>query len=117
MSEITSILLGNGSLVFDECIIDCQELPHGVIDIVGGRIRNKTVDVLIGVLIESMERFALHDPTGISAKTRQTLCTTSLSKYRNVPGKRLWALKHNSQFWPTWALIQDITLICLYRSC
>ena len=39
MSEIISVLLGNGSVVYDECIIDCQELPHGVIDIVGGRIR------------------------------------------------------------------------------
>ena len=81
MSEIISMLLGNGSVVYDECIIDCQELPHGVIDIVGGRIRNKTVDVSIGRLTESMGRFVLHDPTGISAKIRETLYTTSLSKY------------------------------------
>ena len=26
-------------------------------------------------------------------------------------------LKHNSQFWPTWALTWDQNPICLYRSC
>jgi hypothetical protein len=29
MSEITSMLLGNGSVVYDECVIHCQELPMG----------------------------------------------------------------------------------------
>ena len=37
--------------------------------------------------------------------------------YRSVTGKRLWALKHNSRFWPAWALTRDIISICLYRSC
>ena len=27
--------------------------------------------------------------------------------YCSVPGKRPWALKHNSQFWPAWALTWD----------
>ena len=31
------------------------------------------------------------------------------SCYHSVLGKHPWALKHNSQFWPTWALIQDQT--------
>ena len=37
--------------------------------------------------------------------------------YRSVPGRHPWALKHNSQFWPTWVLTQDQNPICLYRSC
>ena len=37
--------------------------------------------------------------------------------YRSVPGKRPWALKHNSRFWPAWALTQNINSICLYGSC
>ena len=36
---------------------------------------------------------------------------------RSVPGKRPWALKHNSGFWPAWAPTRDINSICLYRSC
>ena len=40
-----------------------------------------------------------------------SLCTHS------VPGKRPWALKHNSRFWPTWVLTQDQNPIHLYRSC
>ena len=38
-------------------------------------------------------------------------------RYRSVPGKRPWALKHNSRFWPAWALTQDQNSIRLYRSC
>ena len=37
--------------------------------------------------------------------------------YRSVPGKRPWALKHNSRFRPAWALTRDINSICLYGSC
>ena len=37
--------------------------------------------------------------------------------YRSVPGKRPWALKHKSLFWPAWTLTQDIFSIRLYRSC
>ena len=37
--------------------------------------------------------------------------------YRSVPGKCPWALKHNLQFWPAWALTRDINSICLYGSC
>ena len=35
----------------------------------------------------------------------------------SVPGKHPWVLKHNSQFWPAWALTGSINCICLYRSC
>ena len=42
---------------------------------------------------------------------------TYVSKYRSVLGKRPWALKHNSQFCPTWALTRDQNSIRLYRSC
>ena len=37
--------------------------------------------------------------------------------YCSVPGKHPWALKHNSRFWPAWALTRDINSICLYGSC
>ena len=37
--------------------------------------------------------------------------------YCSVLGKRPWALKHTSQFWPAWVLTQDIISIHLYRSC
>jgi hypothetical protein len=40
-----------------------------------------------------------------------------LHTYRSVPGKCPWALKHNSQFWTTWAVTWDITSTCLYKSC
>ena len=32
--------------------------------------------------------------------------------YWSVPGKRQWALKCNSRFWPTWVLTWDIISIC-----
>ena len=41
---------------------------------------------------------------------------TAKHYYRSVPGKRPWALKYNSQFWPTWALTWDQNSIRLYRS-
>jgi hypothetical protein len=37
--------------------------------------------------------------------------------YRSVTGKRPWALKHYSRFWPAWALTWDQNPIRLYRSC
>ena len=37
--------------------------------------------------------------------------------YYIVPGKHPWVLKHNSQFWPAWALTRDQNPICLYKSC
>ena len=37
--------------------------------------------------------------------------------YHSVPGKCLWALKHNLRFWPTWVLTRDQNSINLYRSC
>ena len=34
--------------------------------------------------------------------------------YRSVPGKRPWALKHNSQVWAAWELTRDqIPYICI----
>ena len=45
---------------------------------------------------------------------------TSLLYYCGVPNKRPWALKHYSQFSPSWTLTQDINyciLVCLYRNC
>jgi hypothetical protein len=33
----------------------------------------------------------------------------------SVTGKRPWAYKHNSRFWPAWVLTQGINCICLYR--
>jgi hypothetical protein len=36
---------------------------------------------------------------------------------RSVPGKRPWALKHDLQFWPAWALTRDQNPIRLYRCC
>ena len=37
--------------------------------------------------------------------------------YNSVPGNHPWVLKHNSRFWPAWALTRDINSIGLYRSC
>ena len=37
--------------------------------------------------------------------------------YHSVPGKCPRALKHNSRYWPAWALTRDINSIRLYRSC
>ena len=44
-------------------------------------------------------------------------CVIAVLYYHSVPVKHPWALKHNSQFWPTWALTRDINSIFLYRSC
>ena len=41
----------------------------------------------------------------------------NITSYRSVSGKRPWALKHKSRFWPAWALIQDQNSIRLYRNC
>ena len=35
----------------------------------------------------------------------------------NLLGKCPWALKHNSRFWPAWALTQNQNSTCLYRTC
>ena len=43
--------------------------------------------------------------------------TCSVYEYHSVPGKRPWALKHNSQFWSARALTWDQNSIRLYRSC
>ena len=43
--------------------------------------------------------------------------SSAASDYCSVPVKCPWALKHNSQFWPSCALTRDITSIHLYRSC
>ena len=37
--------------------------------------------------------------------------------YCSVPSKHPWALKHNLQFQPAWALTWDINCIHLYGSC
>ena len=37
------------------------------------------------------------------------------SKYRSVPGKHPWVLKHNSRFWPAWALTQDINSMFVWK--
>ena len=33
--------------------------------------------------------------------------TSAIQKYHSVLGKRPWALKHNSRFWPTWTPTWD----------
>ena len=85
MSDVTGQLLGNLSVVYKECAVECEELPHGVIDIIGGRVvdmdETSNVDVTVGICIEPQYNTILCDPTGISSKTRNTLLTTSLSKY------------------------------------
>lgn len=77
MSDMTGELLENPSVVYKECAIECEELPHRVINIIGGRV----VDVTVGICIGPHCNTILADPTGISSKTRNTLLTTSLSKY------------------------------------
>lgn len=83
MTKLCSLLLGSPSVLYEECQIECQELPHGNIDIVGGMINEEEVkiDITLGVHIESDDSYVLIDPTGISAKTRNTLSTRALSKY------------------------------------
>lgn len=83
MTKLCSLLLGSPSVVYEECGIECQELPHGNIDIVGRMIVEEEVriDITLGVHIESDDSRVLIDPTGISAKTHNTLTTRALSKY------------------------------------
>ena len=52
--------------------------------------------------------------------TNKCMCGKIINRafdYRSVLGKRPWALKHTSRFWPAWALTRDILSIRLYRSC
>lgn len=55
MTKLCSLLLGSPSVVYEECQIECQELPHGNIDIVGGIINEEAVkiDITLGIHIES----------------------------------------------------------------
>ena len=54
---------------------------------------------------------------GYQTITDTCTITNNTQLYCSVPGKRPWALKHNSQFWSAWALTQDQNSIRLYRSC
>ena len=59
---------------------------------------------ILSCMMELLARYYSHHPL-------------DRSKYRSVPGKRPWALKHNLRFQPAWALTRDINSICLYGSC
>ena len=41
--------------------------------------------------------------------------TPTFCMYRSVQGKRPWALKHNSRFWPAWALTWDINSMFVWK--
>ena len=80
--------------------------------------------ILISVLLECGYYFIFKGQVHVCLRKRGVppcytiQWATSLDvNYRSVPGKRPWALKHNSRFWPSRALTWDITSIRLYRSC
>ena len=52
------------------------------------------------------ERESAKVERGAQYHTRHALCI-----YRSVPDKRPWALKHNSQYWPAWAI--KIPSVCI----
>ena len=80
-SAVCSAVLGSDSVVYEECEISSDCLPHGSIDILAGRIgAEHSCDLSIGVAI-TQPSFQLHRPFGASMKTRTTLNTKELSKY------------------------------------
>ena len=66
-------MLGSDSVVYEECEIPSQSLPHGSIYILAGRIDDEhSVELWIGVAI-TQPYFQLHGLFGASVKTRKTL--------------------------------------------
>ena len=63
--------------------------------------------------------FSLPINAGYYYLTLRVLNNNNTVYYNSVPGKRPWALKHNSWFCSEWALTRDITsiILCLYGGC
>lgn len=70
-ASLCSAALGNNSVVFEECVIEHEYLPHGSIDVLGGLLSNSEAGVKfsIGVNVEG-DSFDMCNPIGTSAKTR-----------------------------------------------
>ena len=85
-SNISSVVFGGDSVVFKECEIAGESLPHGDIDIIVGRIGEEDgIDFTsaIGIVIEADNTsIPLNDTIGVSTKTRKTLATRPVSKFK-----------------------------------
>ena len=53
---------------------------------------------------------------GVSHIIHKQMVTCTISHYRSLPGKCLWALFYNSQYLHTWALTRDRKRILSYGS-
>lgn len=81
-SMICSTVIEGTSVVFKECTVKGEGLPHGNIDVVAGQIdRNGAIQWNFGVqiLAENLVR-KVNSPIGVSAKTQAAMPTTPLRK-------------------------------------
>ena len=86
-SHICSAVLGFGSVVYEECKIASQSLPHGDIDVVAGKVDEESggidLTTAFGVkVVKSEGCVKLSNPIGVSAKTRKTLPTKPVSTFK-----------------------------------
>ena len=85
-SSISSAVLGSNSVVFTQCEIAGESLPHGDVDVIASRIgEESSIDfpTAIGIVLsESNETIPVDDAIGISAKTRNSLRTKPPSKFK-----------------------------------
>ena len=85
-SNISSAVLGDDSVVFNECEIAGTSLPHGDIDIVAGWIDEENgIDLssAIGIVIDvNKTSIPVSDPISVSTKTHRTLATRAVSKFK-----------------------------------
>ena len=85
-SSISSAVLGSNSVVFTQCEIAGETLPHGDVDVIASLIgEESSIDfpTAIGIVLsESNATVPVDDAIGISAKTRNSLRTKPPSKFK-----------------------------------
>ena len=85
-STICSTVIEGTSVVFKECTVKGEGLPHGNIDVVAGQIDKKgVVQWNFGVQIcAENEVRKVNSPIGVSAKTQAAMPTSPLRKFSAV---------------------------------
>lgn len=78
MSQVCTILLGPNSIVLRECQVGTSEMPHGIFDIVAGKLEEKN-ESYIAVTVDS-EEFKLEDPKSIEAKLPNAMPIVAISE-------------------------------------
>ena len=87
LSKVCLFVLGCfcPAVVYEECRIAGQRLPHGDVDIVAGQLNaDDDITYTFGcTCVVDGEPVGLYDPFGVSAKTETTLKREAVSKFES----------------------------------